>query len=639
MKRLFHLIVAAVFATALLAGCQKYDDSDLRRQLQELREKLQSLEAWCSSSQSAIDAVAVLQEVVKNMNSVASIDPFIDADGATGYVITFTNKQTIKLYNGKDGDTFFGNVVVKDDCIVFTLADGRKFTVPRKQDEHNYLAFEAVEAGATVSMEIVGEVDAPSLKYSTNKLDWIDFDFSNPVTITLENVDDRVYWRNTGKTDHFSINGDNYIHFVLGEKKIAAVGNIMSLIDSSCKSVVIPSRYCFPSLFDSCTSLVSAPELPAEELAYGCYYKMFLNCSSLVKAPKLPATELAPQCYRSMFNSCSSLLEAPELPATKVELSSYYLMFGDCTALKKAPELPAMELDEFCYQGMFRGCTSLKDAPSLLPATVLAPNCYCMMFTSCYSLEKAPELPAMKMEYECYFGMFWECVSLKKAPELPATELAPRCYTNLFNLCESLEEAPEILPATTLAEQCYYMMFTNCPVLKESPELPADTLAPNCYYMMFAGCPSLKESPELPATNLTENCYAGMFMECTELEEAPYLPAKVLAPGCYDSMFAYCDNLKYIKVAFDDWGDGAYTPDWVYGIEPEGTFKCPEDLAVQYGDSFIPNGWSVNGAAPVATKSCATSTIKSIGESHCKTLAPKTLEIHDRLIEHEMIRL
>ena len=117
MKRLFHLIVAAVFATALLAGCQKYDDSDLRRQLQELREKLQSLEAWCSNSQSAIDAVAVLQEVVKNMNSVASIDPFIDADG-------------------------------------------RKFTVPRKQDEHNYLAFEAVEAGATVSMEIVGNAEA-----------------------------------------------------------------------------------------------------------------------------------------------------------------------------------------------------------------------------------------------------------------------------------------------------------------------------------------------------------------------------------------------------------------------------------------------------------------------------------------------
>ena len=175
----------AFAAVCMVAGCQKYDDSELRRELQELREKLSSLEAWCSSSQSAIDAVSILQKAVNDMNSVESIEPFIDADGATGYVITFTNKQTIKLYNGqkgKDGDTFFGSVVVNDDCIIFTLADGRTFTVPRKQDEHNYLAFEAVEAGATVSLEIIGEVEAPSLEFSTNKLDWATYDFSNPQT-------------------------------------------------------------------------------------------------------------------------------------------------------------------------------------------------------------------------------------------------------------------------------------------------------------------------------------------------------------------------------------------------------------------------------------------------------------------------
>ena len=662
MKRLFHLIVAAVFATALLAGCQKYDDSDLRRQIQELREKLQSLEAWCSNSQSAIDAVAVLQEVVKNMNSVESIDPFIDADGATGYVITFTNKQTIKLYNGKDGDTFFGNVVVKDDCIEFTLADGRKFTVPRKQDEHNYLAFEAVEAGATVSMEIIGEVDAPSLEYSTNKLDWTPFDFSNPQTITLKNVGDKVYWRNTNKSDHFSASADNFIHFDLGEKKIAAEGNVMSLIDSSCKSVTISSDDCFTSLFASCASLVSAPELPAEELAYGCYSKMFRGCSSLVKAPRLDATNLASHCYNSMFASCTSLEEAPELPATKLARSSYNTMFRGCSALKKAPELPALELDEYCYQGMFYGCTSLNEAPSL-PATELALSCYSLMFYECTSLTEAPLLPAMKMEEECYDGMFWVCTSLKEAPELPATELALRCYTNMFMLCESLEEAPK-LPAQTLAEDCYYMMFAGCyslekapelpatslsplcyygmfeecTALEEAPELPAETLAPSCYYIMFMNCSSLKEAPELPATELVNDCYAGLFYGCSELETAPYLPASVLAPGCYDSMFYDCSNLKSINVAFTDWNDGNATPDWVYGVGSEGNFECPEGLAVQYGDSFIPNGWSVNGAAPVATKSCATSTIKSIGESHCKLFSPKTMNIMDWDVERELIR-
>ena len=103
-----------------------------------------------SGCQSAINAVAVLQEAVKGMNSVESIEPFID------------------------GGTFFGN------------------------------------------------------------------------------VGDKVYWRNTNETDHFPATAENYIRFVLGEKKIAAEGNIMSLIDSSCKSVTIPSEYCFAWLFGVC---------------------------------------------------------------------------------------------------------------------------------------------------------------------------------------------------------------------------------------------------------------------------------------------------------------------------------------------------------------------------------------------------
>ena len=418
-------MIVAVAAVCMVAGCQKYDDSELRKELQELREKLSSLEAWCSSSQSAIDAVAILQDAVKNMNSVENIEPFIDADGATGYVITFTNKQTIKLYNGqngKDGDAFFGSVVVNDDCIIFTLADGSTFTVPRKQDEHNYLYFEAVEAGATVSLEIVGELEAPSLKFSTNKLDWIDFDFSNPQTITLENVGDKVYWKNTGKAESFSKNKNNYIHFVFGKSKTAAGGNIMSLLDGSCESLTIPCEYCFG--------------------------KLFLEVSSLVCAPELPATELANACYARMFQSCSSLTKAPDIiPAAKMKDSSCFSMFFKCTSLENAPALPAKQLDEFCYQQMFWGCSSLKTAPAL-PATELSASCYSLMFSGCSSLEKAPELPALKMEEQCYYAMFQGCESLKELPALPATELASACYFSLFLDCTST--ASTLIPCSLI---------------------------------------------------------------------------------------------------------------------------------------------------------------------------------------------
>jgi hypothetical protein len=61
---------------------------------------------------------------------------------------------------------------------------------------------------------------------------------------------------------------------------------------------------------------------------------MFYNCSTLSTAPELPAITLADYCYTDMFNSCISLTNAPELPATELNLCCYRCMFQRCTSLK-----------------------------------------------------------------------------------------------------------------------------------------------------------------------------------------------------------------------------------------------------------------------------------------------------------------
>jgi hypothetical protein len=67
-------------------------------------------------------------------------------------------------------------------------------------------------------------------------------------------------------------------------------------------------RYsCYSFMFNYCTNLVNAPELPATTLANGCYATMFQSCTSLTSAPELPATTLAYECYHYMFNCCSKL--------------------------------------------------------------------------------------------------------------------------------------------------------------------------------------------------------------------------------------------------------------------------------------------------------------------------------------------
>ena len=60
-------------------------------------------------------------------------------------------------------------------------------------------------------------------------------------------------------------------------------------------------------MFSGCTSLVTAPELPATTLATCCYLNMFGRCTSLTTAPVLPATKLSGNCYQSMFSGCSKL--------------------------------------------------------------------------------------------------------------------------------------------------------------------------------------------------------------------------------------------------------------------------------------------------------------------------------------------
>ena len=83
------------------------------------------------------------------------------------------------------------------------------------------------------------------------------------------------------------------------------------------------SEYCYWNMFIGCTSLTTAPDLPATALAEGCYWSMFYNCASLTTAPTLPATTLVADCYNCMFRDCTSLTQAPELPATTLETSCY----------------------------------------------------------------------------------------------------------------------------------------------------------------------------------------------------------------------------------------------------------------------------------------------------------------------------
>ena len=301
----------------------------------------------------------------------------------------------------------------------------------------NWLCFTAEEANSTLHLDKVGSPDAISLETSTDGNTWTDYSWTDNTgtTLTLTNVGDKVYFR--AKTENQTIGSSisNYYRFIM-TGKISSSGNIQTLLKAD-GSITDAPAYCYYSLFSDCSSLASAPRLPATTLAYRCYYRMFYSCTSLTTAPELPATTLANNCYMSMFEGCSSLTTAPELPATTLANNCYDHMFYSCTSLTTAPELPATTLAHSCYYSIFEGCSSLTTAPEL-PATTLVNNCYDRMFYSCTSLTTAPELPATTLAPSCYGSMFQGCTSLTTAPELPATTLANGCYGKMFAACKKL---------------------------------------------------------------------------------------------------------------------------------------------------------------------------------------------------------
>lgn len=174
-----------------------------------------------------------------------------------------------------------------------------------------------------------------TLEYSINRSTWTMWDG----TTTLSSSGNKLYLRGTGNsriTGNFSSYPSSY-RWILTGSNISCIGNIENLLDYQ---IVARGEHptmaddCYNGMFQDCTSLTTAPVLPATILTNMCYANMFYRCRSLTSAPALPATTLANHCYVNMFYECISLAAVPELPATTLTAYCYAAMFSSCSLIK-----------------------------------------------------------------------------------------------------------------------------------------------------------------------------------------------------------------------------------------------------------------------------------------------------------------
>ena len=336
---------------------------------------------------------------------------------------------------------------------------GCKSEVDPEVKEPPYLTFKA-DSEQTLTMKIVNGYSLhKSLQYSVGGGEWKQLQAETALSFGGAAGDLRMRGKSIGGTSNFSVAAFTYISFGNSEVKVACTGDIRTLVDYESYSTADTSVAIFVGLFSGCTSLTSAPDLPAESLAPYCYYEMFFGCTSLTSAPALPAESLAPYCYYYMFKGCTSLTSAPALPAETLAEGCYYYMFNGCTSLTSAPALPAETLAEGCYYYMFKGCTSLTSAPAL-PAETLAEDCYSGMFEGCTSLTSAPALPAETLAERCYDEMFRGCTSLTSVTML-ATDIS--AYNCLQGWLDSVSETGTFTKAAAMDESKFSRGHSGIP--------------------------------------------------------------------------------------------------------------------------------------------------------------------------------
>ena len=344
-------------------------------------------------------------------SSIVNIKPLQNGKGGIGTTYTalvIPGKVEGKLYFSADestetplvvktgaleaGKSYTYNLIVGKNKVTIggvTVAEwGTGKIEGGKAEEYiPYVTFTA-EKPQTFKMTEYDGYKISGLEYSVNNGDWTTLEAGTGVTFGGSNGNLRLRGTNLKGT---SVTGQySTITFTDSNVPVACTGDIRTLLDWNNYTTVNTENAMFIKLFENCSVLTSAPELPATSLAYNCYYCMFLGCTNLKSAPKLPAPTLTTCCYYCMFAMCTNLKTAPELPAEELAYQCYDSMFSGCTNLKTAPELPAKISQRECYARMFSGCTNLKSAE--LSIEFLDRDCCSQMFNNCTNLSSVTML-------------------------------------------------------------------------------------------------------------------------------------------------------------------------------------------------------------------------------------------------------
>ena len=103
MSKFIKSIMA--FAIVLATSCSMFDDSEIWDHIRDLESRVSRLEELCKEMNTNLTSLEALVKVLESQDLITHVTPVTKDGKVIGYTISFSNSESITIYNGDNGST------------------------------------------------------------------------------------------------------------------------------------------------------------------------------------------------------------------------------------------------------------------------------------------------------------------------------------------------------------------------------------------------------------------------------------------------------------------------------------------------------------------------------------------------------
>ena len=103
IKLVLRILFLSLCFFAIKSSSCKYDDAELRHNIQVIENRVTTLEEWKTTVNTSIASLKTVVNSLETKNFITKVEPVFEGGKEVGYKITFQSGETITIKHGIDG--------------------------------------------------------------------------------------------------------------------------------------------------------------------------------------------------------------------------------------------------------------------------------------------------------------------------------------------------------------------------------------------------------------------------------------------------------------------------------------------------------------------------------------------------------